>query len=174
MADDPDRQTQQDESPRMRLVRPDSPVVALGLAVDHLMTKKAFARLRFGECSKILVGQINRKHYWFVVQGRDHVVGFLGWALTNRDIAEAWLQRNQGFSDAEARDGDCILFNAWSANTPAVNPFLLQAARQAAAGRETAYFRRLYEGGSVRPVRLSVNDFVRTHLARPRLGGDGS
>jgi hemolysin-activating ACP:hemolysin acyltransferase len=170
MADEPNRPVLKEVSPGMRLFRPDSPVVALGLAVNHLMSKKAFALLRFGECCKILVGQINRKHYWFVVDGGDQVVGFLGWAITYSDVAEAWLERNQGFSDAEAREGDCILFNAWSASTSEVNPFLLHAARQAATGREMAYFRRLYMDGSVRPVRLRVNDFVGGHLARR--GGD--
>ena len=47
----------------LRLFRPDSPpAVALGLAVNHLMTKPAFAQLSFGDWSRILVGQINRKH----------------------------------------------------------------------------------------------------------------
>jgi hypothetical protein len=31
------------------------------------MTKQAFATLRFGDWSRILVGQINRKHYYFAV-----------------------------------------------------------------------------------------------------------
>src|SRR5436190_24108557 len=53
--------------PELRVFRPDNPYVALGLAVNHLMTKPAFAARRFGEWSRILVGQINRKHYYFVV-----------------------------------------------------------------------------------------------------------
>jgi hemolysin-activating ACP:hemolysin acyltransferase len=152
--------------PAMRLFRPESPVVALGLAVNHLMSRQAFAQLRFGDCSKILVGQINRKHYRFVLDANDQVVGFLGWAVTSRDTAEAWIENHRAFSDAEARDGDCIVFNAWSASTPDVNPSLLQAARQAVQGRDMVYFRRLYRDGTVRPVRLRVNDFVTGHLER--------
>ena len=49
--------------PDLKVFRPQSPYVALGLAVNHLMTKPAFANLRFGDWSRILVGQINRKHY---------------------------------------------------------------------------------------------------------------
>ena len=45
--------------------------MALGLAVSHLMTKPAFANLRFGDWSRVLVGQINRKHYAFVVDDRE-------------------------------------------------------------------------------------------------------
>lgn len=150
----------------MRLFRPESPAIALGLAVNHLMTKPAFAPLRFGDWSKILVGQINREHYRFVLDANDQVVGFLGWALTRQEIAEAWVENQGSFSDADARGGNSIIFNAWSADTPKVNPFLLEAARQAAQGRDMMYFKRLYKDGIVRPVRLRVNNFVTNHLKR--------
>ena len=44
------------------------------------MTKPAFARQRFGDWSRILVGQINRKHYYLAVdsariRSRDFSVG---------------------------------------------------------------------------------------------------
>jgi hypothetical protein len=39
----------------LRVFRPKNPYVALGLAVNHLMTKPAFANLRFGDWSRILV-----------------------------------------------------------------------------------------------------------------------
>ena len=81
--------------PELRVFRPDSPYVALGLAVNHLMTKPAFAALRFGEWSRILVGQINRKHYYFVVDAKNQVQGFLGWAITTKDKAEALARRTR-------------------------------------------------------------------------------
>ncbi len=152
--------------PAMRLFRPESPVIALGLAVSYLMSRPAFAQLRFGQWSRILVGQINRKHYRFVLDANDQVVGFLGWALTSSEAAEAWVEDRAGFSDADARDGNCIVINAWSADTPDVNPFLLEAARQAVQGREMVYFKRLYKDGTVRPGRVRVNDFVTSHLER--------
>ena len=62
----------------LRLFRPENPAAALGLAVSHLMTKPAFARLQFGDWSRILVGQINRKHYCFAVDGDGQVQG--SWA----------------------------------------------------------------------------------------------
>src|SRR5262249_35047845 len=42
----------------LKLFRPQNPYIALGLAVNHLMTKPAFANLRFGDWSRILTGQI--------------------------------------------------------------------------------------------------------------------
>jgi len=130
------------------------------MAVNHLMTKPAFAHLRFGEWSRILVGQINRKHYQFVLDDQDKVVGFLGWALTSREVAEAWVEDRGGFSDAEARDGDCIVFNAWSADRIEVNRLVLGAAREAMRGKQMMYFKRHYKDGSTRPMRQRVNDFV--------------
>jgi hypothetical protein len=69
---------QQAPGPALWLQQPGDPRIALGLAVGHLMTKPAFARLRFGDWSRILIGQINRKHYRFVLDEKSRVVGFLG------------------------------------------------------------------------------------------------
>lgn len=151
-------------APAFRLFRPKSPAAALGLAVSHLMTKPAFANLQFGEWSRILTGQINRGHYCFAIDENDRIVGFLGWALTDKDRAEAWVEGRAGLSDAHARDGDCILFNAWAADTLAVNRFLLGAARLPCKGKDTIYFKRHYKNGTTRPVRLSVNAFLAKHI----------
>ena len=62
--------------PALRLYQPGEPTIALGLAVSHLMTRAAFARLRFGEWSRILVGQINRRHYRFVLDDKDRSSDF--------------------------------------------------------------------------------------------------
>ena len=74
--------------PPFRLWRPDTPATALGLAVSHLMTKPVFANLRFGEWSRVLVGQVNRGHYCFVVDRDGQIQGFVGWALATREKAE--------------------------------------------------------------------------------------
>ena len=76
----------------LRLLQPENPYVALGLAVSYMMTKPAFAALRFGDWSRVLVGQINRKHYYFVIGGKNQVEGFLGWAVTTEEKAEAWVE----------------------------------------------------------------------------------
>ena len=151
--------------PALRLYRPRDPRIALGLAVSHLMTRPAFARLRFGEWSRILTGQINRKHYRFVLDDKDRVVGFLGWALATRKAADAWVEGRADFSHDDAKDGPCIIFNAWTANTPQINRFVLDAARQAMLGKETAYFKRLYKDGRSRPMRIKVNEFVAGHIS---------
>jgi hemolysin-activating ACP:hemolysin acyltransferase len=157
--------------PALRLYQPDEPTIALGLAVSHLMTRAAFARLRFGEWSRILVGQINRRHYRFVLDDKDRVVGFCGWALATREAAEAWVEGHASSSHDTAKEGECIVFNAWTADTTQINRFLLDAARRAMLGKETAYFKRLYKDGRTRPVRVNVNEFVADHIRAPAARG---
>jgi hemolysin-activating ACP:hemolysin acyltransferase len=154
--------------PVLRMMRPGDPVIALGLAVSHLMTKRAFAGLNFGAWSRILVGQINRGHYYFVVDGTNRIQGFVGWAETTKNKAEAWVEGLRGLSGEEAKGGDCIVFNAWSANNSGVNRFLLEVAREIMLGKEMVYFKRYYANGKTRPVRVRVNDFVGTHVARKK------
>ena len=152
--------------PPLRLWRPDSPAAALGLAVSHLMTKPVFANLRFGEWSRVLVGQVNRGHYCFAVDAGGQVQGFAGWALTTPDKAEGWVTGTRPLAYDECLRGDCLVFNAWSANSNAVHRFLVGQARIFGQRARMMYFRRYYPDGRVRPVRLPVNDFVPGHIRR--------
>lgn len=155
----------------LRLFRPTQPVVALGLAVDHLMTKPAFASLPFGEWSRVLVGQINRGHYVFAVDDTKRIQGFVGWGLITRAKAEAWVEGLHVLSYSDCLEGDCLIFNAWSANSTRVHRFLVDEARKLIMDRETVYFRRHYKDGTWRPVRLNVNDFVAGHVGRKESEG---
>ena len=156
--------------PELRVFRPDSPSAALGLAVSHLMTKPAFANLKFGEWSRILVGQINRKHYCFVVDSKNQIQGFLGWAITTKEHAEAWVENRAGLSYENSLDGDCIIFNAWASTSQKVNRVLLEHARKVMDGKDMVYFKRFYKDGTNRPSKLRVNEFVAQHLERKKPG----
>jgi hemolysin-activating ACP:hemolysin acyltransferase len=148
----------------LRLFRPALPATALGLSVSHLMTKPAFARQEFGTWSRVLVGQINRGHYHLVLDDRDRIVGFLGWALTSEANAEAWLSGRGSFSDAESNAGDCVVFNAWAADNDAVNRLILRASREVVRDHRLIYFKRHYPDGRARATRMAVNAFVGAHL----------
>jgi hemolysin-activating ACP:hemolysin acyltransferase len=150
----------------LKIFRPQNPYVALGLAVSHLMTKPAFAHLRFGDWSRILTGQINRNHYYFAIDGKNQIQGFVGWALTSKENAEAWVEGRGALSFADSREGDCVIINAWAASTPEANRFLVSQMREIIDGKDTVYFKRHYKDGRTRPVRLRVNDFVAQHLGR--------
>ena len=152
----------------LKVFRAENPYVALGLAVSHLMTKPAFANLRFGDWSRILTGQINRKHYYFAVDSKNQIQGFVGWAMASKEKAEAWVEGRGGLSFGDSLEGDCVIFNAWAASTPEANRFLVSQARGIIDGKDMVYFKRHYKDGSTRPVRLRVNDFVARHLKREK------
>ena len=152
----------------LKLFRPQNPYVALGLAVNHLMTKPAFANLRFGDWSRILTGQINRRHYYFAIDGKNQIQGFVGWALTSKENAEAWIEGRGALSFGDSLEGDCIVVNAWAASTPEATRFLVSQAREIVEGKDTVYFKRHYEDGRTRAVRLRVKDFVAQHLRRQK------
>jgi hemolysin-activating ACP:hemolysin acyltransferase len=157
-------------SSELRLFRPKNPSVALGLAVAHLMVKPAFATLRFGDWSRVLVGQINRGHYWFAIDGSNRIQAFLGWALTTRDKAEAWLTGRAGLSYEDSRAGDCLIINAWTASSPAAVRLLRDAARNIGRGKQAVYFKRHYEDGTVRPMRIDASTFAEQDLGREAEG----
>lgn len=146
--------------PALRAFRPAQPVAALGLAVSYLMGKPAFAKLKFGAWSRVLVGQTNRGTYRLVLDDAGRIVGFLGWVVTDEARAEAWLHDRTGPGDTSPSDDDCIVFNAWAADTPQVNRFVLDLAREAMLGLRLIYFKRFYDHGGVRRGCMRVNDFV--------------
>lgn len=148
---------------RLRAMREQDRARALGLAVSYLMTRPAFAKLPFGHWSRILTGQINRGHYLFAVRGSE-IVGFFGWALTTEEVAELWLSGTREPSAEECRDGDCILINAWEARDDSVQKFVVEKFREVILGKRLIYGKRFYDDGRVRPVRVTVNDFVARHL----------
>jgi hemolysin-activating ACP:hemolysin acyltransferase len=152
------------QRPELRAFRPDNAYVALGMAVSHLMTKPAFAALRFGDWSRILVGQINRKHFMFAIDANNQIQGFVGWAVTSKDKAEAWVEGRAPLAYNDSQEGDCVVFNAFAANSGKIRRFLINESRKVANGKDTVYFKRHYKNGTTRPVRLPVNDFLAGHI----------
>jgi hemolysin-activating ACP:hemolysin acyltransferase len=141
------------------------PARALGTAVSYLMSKPAFARLPFGHWARVLIGQINRRHYLFVSRGKT-IVGFAGWAFTTRDKADSWIAGVSDSSFEDSKDGEIFVINAWEASTPEVHHFLVDAMRKVGQGKEMVYYKRFYNNGRVRPMRLKVNEFVARHVAQ--------
>lgn len=148
---------------RFRAIKEPNPYAALGRAVSYMMTKPAFARVPFGHWSKTLTGQINRGHYFFVFEG-TRVVGFLGWAFVAEERAVAWAEGRAEISFEESVNGDCIVINAWSADTAGVNRFILEKLREIGKDGKRVFAKRFYKDGRTRPVYLDVNDFVMSHI----------
>ena len=95
--------------PALRIVKPANAAAALGLAVSHLMVKPAFANLKFGDWSRILVGQINRGHFCFAMDAENQIQGFMGWALASKEHAEGWVDGRRAltvYGEAELIEQD--------------------------------------------------------------------
>ena len=148
---------------KYRAVKDSNPYAALGRAVSYMMTKPAFARVPFGHWSKTLTGQINRGHYFFVYEG-TRIVGFLGWAFVPEAKAVAWAEGRAEIAFEDSVDGDCIVINAWSADTVSVNRFILERLREIGRNGKRVFAKRFYKDGRTRPVYLDVNDFVASHI----------
>jgi hemolysin-activating ACP:hemolysin acyltransferase len=149
----------------LRAVRPKDNRQALGMAVGYLMTDPVFGRLPFAQWSRVLVGQVNRGHYLFAMEG-GRVVGFVGWALTTKEKAEAWLTENRDVGFADSMAGEVVLINGWKASDSSANRFLVEALRRVIRDKEMVYAKRFYRDGRVRPMRLAVNAFVEAHIGR--------
>jgi hemolysin-activating ACP:hemolysin acyltransferase len=154
-----------DYKPLLQLRTFDNRSMALGLAVEYLMKKPAFARIPFGHWSRVLTGQIKRGHYTFVVGGK-RVVGFGGWALMTEAEAEAWVTGTQGATEVSGTIGDCIVVNAWAADTPDANRMIMNGALAAAKKYRMLYAKREYADGRSRPLRFTVEDFIETEAAK--------
>lgn len=141
------------EAPPLQLRTFDNRAMALGLAVEYLMKKPAFARLPFGHWSRVLIGQIRRGHYVLVIQGKK-VVGFGGWAASTEAEAEAWLAGQPNATEIAGDAGDCAVINAWAADGPAVNDVLIAEAMRRTQEFRMVYAKREYEDGRTRPVRM--------------------
>jgi Flp pilus assembly protein TadD/hemolysin-activating ACP:hemolysin acyltransferase len=157
---------QAEESLSLTLWQPDDKAASLGLAVEFLSRMPAFGKLQFGEWSQVLFYQVDRGHCFFVVDQGRRVRGFLGWALTDQALAELWVEGRAGLRNDQCREGDCVIVNAFAAETGAAKRFIVEAMRERFASCRTVYFKRHYADGRTRPARLSVNKVVALHLPR--------
>ncbi len=90
--------------------------------------------------------------------------------MTSQSLAEQWVEGRAGLRNDECREGDCVIVNAFAAETGGANRFIVNTMRKLFASKRTLYFKRHYRDGRTRPTRLSVNDFVAGHVARSVAG----
>jgi tetratricopeptide (TPR) repeat protein len=157
----------------LRLWKPAEPAFALGLAVEFLMKEAVFARLPFGEWSQVLIGQINRGHFCFVVDRQQRVQGFLGWALTPERLAEQWVEGRASLTDEDCRDGDCVIINAWAAASTGAHRLLIDEGLRLFGRKRRIYARRYNTRGQPRPLRLSGNETADKFAAIMRAVANG-
>ena len=140
-----------------RATRDRNPFAACGRTVSYLMNIPNLARLPFGQLSKLVVGQINRRHYFFVVDPSSAIRGYCGWTQTTHEQAEAWLEKNAEVGGADMANGPVCVINIWQASTPDVNAAIVGALRTMVhPSTELIVAKRFYPGGKIRPVRIPI------------------
>ena len=130
----------------------DDPYRALGRAAALCARHPAFAGRPFGQWTRVLMGQVNRGDYRFVLKDRG-LIGFLGWVRTDAGGAERWL------SDAPPEpvpDGDHVILNALACDDPGALPFIARKAGTLVPAPFTLVAKRFYADGRVRPLRLPI------------------
>jgi hemolysin-activating ACP:hemolysin acyltransferase len=121
------------------------PDLALGVACRYLRTKEPFRSYGFGGHTDLLLGQILRGHFSFIVDG-DVIVGYVGWALCSEEVASDWMGGLRLPSYGECQSGDVLAIATFATNSlPAAlyaarllrnkYPFLQRIARRREGGR---------------------------------------
>lgn len=156
----------------MSALKPADPATALGMAVEFLMQQPVFARLPFGEWAQVLVGQVNRGHFFFAVDEQRRVHGMFGWALTSEATAEAWVTGRGDLRNEDCRDGDCVIINVLATDSPDADRVLAEEGIKALAGKRLFFAKRYYRNGRTRPVRMPGEDLGRYFAAIASLRKD--
>ena len=143
-------------APRLQAVTLPSPDAALAVLVQLSLQAPAFAGQRFGTWARVLIGQVNRRHYLILLQdGRP--AGFGGWFPARRAEAEAeaWLLHNADIPVAPEPEADCAVVNAFMAPSPQAGRVLRDAMLDRGRGFGTLYGKRVLPDGRRRLVRLA-------------------
>jgi len=80
-------------------------MTAFAQAVHLLSAVEPFASCRFGSYAKVLMGQIKRRHYIFVIED-GFAIGYAGWALCAEPVARAWAEGHVVPAYEDCIDGD--------------------------------------------------------------------
>lgn len=140
-----------------RAIRDKNPYSACGRTVSYLMKIPNLARLPFGQLSGLIVGQINRGHYFFIVDASSAICGYCGWTQTGHEQAEAWLENNVELSGAVMLNGPVCVVNIWQASTRQANATIIGALRALIyPATELVAAKRFYPDGTIRNVRLPI------------------
>jgi hemolysin-activating ACP:hemolysin acyltransferase len=106
---------------------------ALGVAATYVASHPPFGSYRTDKLVGSLAGQIRRGHYAFAV--RDGIiVGYVGWALCQPDIAKAWIEHGQTPTFEQNREGDVVV------------PIIVIADDRSVLRQLAAYMRRQHGG----------------------------
>lgn len=143
------------------LVRTKDGYSAAGRAMTLLMLNDAFEGLKLGEIGRLIVGQVNRNHYYFI--RRNGVpTGFIGWAYCSEAAAIAWAERNDPRGIGDGKTGDSVILNSWLADGKDMNSYLLGRLREEWTDKKKLFARRRYTNGKSRALILNIDRDIKT------------
>lgn len=128
---------------------------ALGLIVEYLSRSPVFRAQYFGDWTGVLMGQINRDHYLIGWRG-ERMVGFVGWARSDLQDAELWLDGKHNASSDNYIEGPCMIINAWMTDDESVMRFFRNCLQKDVIGVEWIFGKRVYQDGTVRKIRQPI------------------
>ncbi|MGI9415266.1 MAG: hypothetical protein ACR2PM_16440 [Hyphomicrobiales bacterium] len=158
---------------QFRAVRPQNTTYALGLSVEMTAREPAYSNMAFAEWVQVLAGQIERNHYFFVIDGGDNVVGVAGWALAGHEKALAWLEQGATLDHADCGRGNCVILNTWVAGNAEVQRFMIDRGKTELNGKKLIFAKRTYPDGKMRAVKLPVSKLGEAVGAKPGGADDG-
>jgi hypothetical protein len=127
---------------RPQIVQLESSFQAFGLLIDHLSRVAPFSRYDLGNFARALRQQLRHGHHLAAMRG-PVLVGYVGWLLTSREIAEKWLQSGDVLRPVERSAANAAALTVVSAQERGVLLRLIRGARTMNPAIRV-YFKRQY------------------------------
>jgi hemolysin-activating ACP:hemolysin acyltransferase len=122
---------------------------AIGVAVSYIASRPPFGSYRADRLVGSIAGQVKRRHYAFAVRN-GAVVGYVGWALCEPEVARAWIESGQPPAWDQCHQGDVVV------------PIVIIADDRQALRQLVTFFRKRYGGKTYLGRRASREvNFVR-------------
>jgi hypothetical protein len=139
---------------------------AFGMVMDYLSRSELYTGFELGNLSKAIRRQLRLGHHVAAVLG-DQMVGYAGWLITSREIAEAWKEGKGVLKTDPNGKADAAALTIVAVTDPRATPGLIRRARQLNPGTRV-YFKREYQDAALRGARkASVLNFGPARAPEP-------
>jgi hypothetical protein len=146
------------EDVRPKIVHLSGSYEAFGMVMDYLSRSEPYTGFELGNLSKAIRRQLRLGHHLAAMLG-DQMVGYAGWLITSKEIAEAWRE-GKGLLKADPNGRrDAAALTIVAVTDTRATPGLIRRARQLNPGIRV-YFKREYQEVALRGARkASVLNF---------------
>ena len=107
-----------------------NPLFALGLVTSLLHEITPFKSEKFGELVDELEDHISRKQYLITLSNQSKPLGYVGWGVCDRQVADDWAEKDYCPTNLEClQDGVVLIFKFYSTSSE-VSMHQLRALKQ--------------------------------------------